>query len=144
MRRSGTSTAELTDHLAMCKTHLEDENSVLHTALEACRPGASAHATEDHDDHIKTFRELNGLLDRLASAPREQRKAILAALYRRFGRFIADDLLHMEHEEYVLLSELQSAFSDLELRELEGHRCRHFTGAHGAVHGRHPERAAAS
>ena len=50
-------TAELTDHLAMCNTHLEDENSVLHTALEARRPGASAHATEDHDDHIQSFRE---------------------------------------------------------------------------------------
>ncbi len=112
--------AELTDHLAMCNTHLADENSVLHTALEARRPGASAHATEDHDDHIQSFRELNGLLDRLASAPREQRPAIIAALYRRFGRFVADDLLHMEHEEHVLLPELQSAFSDSELQELEG------------------------
>lgn len=113
-------TAELNDHLAMCNTHLEDENSVLHTALEARRPGASAHATEDHDDHIQSFRELKGLLDRLASAPREQRQAIIAALYRRFGRFIADDLLHMEHEEHVLLPELQSAFNDSELQELEG------------------------
>lgn len=111
---------ELTDHLAMCNTHLEDENSVLHTALDARRPGASAHASEDHDDHLRSFRELNGLIDRLASAPREQRPAIIAALYHRFGRFVADDLLHMEHEEHVLLPELQSAFSDTELRELEG------------------------
>jgi hemerythrin-like domain-containing protein len=112
--------ADLTDHLAMCNTHLADENSVLHTALEARRPGASAHATEDHDDHIQSFRELKGLLDRLASAQREQRPALIAALYRRFGRFVADDLLHMEHEEHVLLPELQSAFSDSELQELEG------------------------
>lgn len=111
---------ELTDHLAMCNTHLEDENSILHTALDAHRPGASAHAAEDHHDHLQSFRELKGLIDRLASAPREQRQAIIAALYRRFGRFVADDLLHMEHEEYVLLPELQSAFSDSELQELEG------------------------
>jgi hypothetical protein len=112
--------AELADHLAMCHTHLEDENSVLHIALDARRPGASAHASEDHDDHLRSFRELKGLIDRLAKAPREQRPAVIAALYRRFGRFVADDLLHMEHEEHVLLPELQSAFSDSELQELEG------------------------
>ncbi len=112
--------AEITDHLAMCNTHLEDENSVLHTALEARLPGASAHASEDHDEHLQSFRELKGLIDRLASATREQRPAIIAALYRRFGRFVADDLLHMEHEEHELLPELHSAFSDSELQELEG------------------------
>ena len=56
--------AELTDHLAMCNTHLEDENSVLHTALEGRHPGASAHAAEDHDDHLRSFTELRGLLER--------------------------------------------------------------------------------
>jgi hemerythrin-like domain-containing protein len=112
--------ADLGDHLAMCSTHLDDENAVLHTALEARRPGASAHAAEDHDDHLQSFRELKGLIDRLASAAREQRPALIAQLYRRFGRFVADDLLHMEHEEHVLLPELQSAFTDPELQELEG------------------------
>jgi ferredoxin-NADP reductase len=112
--------ADLTDHLAMCNTHLEDENSVLHTALEARRPGASAHAAEDHDDHLQSFRELNGLIVQLTLAAREQRPALIAQLYRRFGRFVAADLLHMEHEEHVLLPELQSAFNDSELQELEG------------------------
>lgn len=112
--------ADLTDHLAMCNTHLGDENSFLHTALETRRPGASAHAAEDHDDHLQSFRELNGLIDRLASTTREQRPALIAQLYRRFGRFVAEDLLHMEHEEHVLLPELQSAFTDPELQELEG------------------------
>jgi hypothetical protein len=60
------------------------------------------------------------LIDRLCSAARGQRPALIAELYRRFGRFVADDLLHMEHEEHVLLPELQSAFSDAELQELEG------------------------
>lgn len=116
----GRLVADLTDHLAMCNTHLEDENTVLHTALDARRPGASAHAAEDHDDHRQSFRELEGLIARLAAAAPQQRPAILARLYRRFGRFVADDLLHMEHEEHELLPELHAAFSDEELRELEG------------------------
>ena len=112
--------AEIRDHLAMCRTHLDDENAVLHVALEARRPGASTHAAEDHDDHLRSFRELMQLVDRLAAAPRAGRPAAIAALYRRFGRFVADDLLHMEHEEHELLPELHAAFSDAELRELEG------------------------
>lgn len=112
--------ADLSDHLAMCKVHLEDENTVLHTALEARRPGASAHAKEDHDDHLRSFEELKGLLTRLASAAPGQRTTVISDLYRRFGRFVADDLLHMEHEEHVLLPDLQAAYSDAELQELEG------------------------
>lgn len=111
---------EIADHLAMCQTHLDDENDVLHTALETRRPGASAHAAEDHDDHQQSFKELHALLSRLVSAAPDARAAVLADLYRRFGRFVADDLLHMDHEEHVLLPDLQAAFSDAELRDLEG------------------------
>jgi hypothetical protein len=111
---------EIADHLTMCHTHLQDENAVLHTALETRRPGASAHAAEDHDDHLQSFRELEALLSRLVSTAPGARAAALAELYRRFGRFVADDLLHMEHEEHVLLPDLQAAFSDAELQELEG------------------------
>jgi hypothetical protein len=115
--------AEISEHLAMCGTHLEDENAVLHVALDARRPGATAHAAEDHDDHLRSFEELKAILAQLAVAAQDQRAPVLAALYRRFGRFgrfVADDLLHMEHEEHVLLPDLQAAFTDEELRELEG------------------------
>ena len=112
--------AEISDHLAMCQTHLDDENSVLHVALEERCAGASAHAAEDHDDHLQSFRELSALLSRLVSVAPDRRAVVLAELYRRFGRFVADDLLHMEHEEHVLLPDLQAAFTDAELRELEG------------------------
>ncbi len=112
--------ADITDHLAMCNAHLEHENAVLHMALEARHPGASAHAAEDHDDHLESFNALNGMLARLGSAPPDQRDSVVSDLYRRFGRFVADDLSHMEHEEHVLLNDLHSAFDDAELRELEG------------------------
>jgi hypothetical protein len=111
---------ELGEHLTMCHAHLQHEDAVLHTALDARRPGASAHAAEDHDDHLHSFAELKALLAQLAAADHDSRAAALAALYRRFGRFVADDLLHMEHEEHVLLPDLQAAFTDEELRELEG------------------------
>lgn len=111
---------EISDHLTMCDTHLHDENSILHTALEKRCAGASAHAAEDHEDHERSFDELNALLSRLVSAPPEHRAAALADLYRRFVCFVANDLTHMQHEEEVLLRDLQLAFTDEELRDLEG------------------------
>lgn len=111
---------EIADHLAMCHTHLQDEDSFLHTALERRRPGASAHAAEDHDDHQRSFVELDALLSQVVSALPSARPDALAQLYRRFARFVADDLLHMDHEEHVLLPDLQAAFTDLELQAIEG------------------------
>ena len=110
----------IAEHLTMCNTHLQDENDFLHTALEARRPGASAHAAEDHDDHLHSFKEMNALLARLVVVAPQDRAAVLADLYRRFARFVADDLMHMDHEEHVLLPDLQDAFNDTELQELEG------------------------
>ncbi len=112
--------SELTDHLAMCNAHLEHENAVIHTALHDRRPAATVHAEEDHDDHLATFRELSGLIGSLGAAPRGERAPAIAELYRRFAGFVADDLVHMDHEESVLLRDLQAVFSDDELRELEG------------------------
>lgn len=124
---------EISDHLTMCKTHLHDEESILHTALEKRRPGASVHAAEDHEDHERSFEELNALLSRLVSAAPEHRAAALTDLYRCFIRFVADDLMHMQHEEEVLLRDLQLAFTDDELQELEGQIVASIAPAHMAL-----------
>ena len=122
--------ARIEDHLTMCNAHLHDENSVLHIALETRRPGASAHAAEDHDDHLESFAELRALLDRLAVASRNERPGVLISLYRRFALFVADDLTHMDHEERVLLPDLQDTFTDAELQELEGRIVAQISPAH--------------
>ena len=122
--------ARIGDHLTMCNAHLHDENIVLHTALEARRPGASAHAAEDHDDHLKSFAEMRTLLERIAAGSSDARADLLAALYRRFALFVAHDLEHMDHEERVLLPDLQAAFDDAELQELEGRIVAQIAPAH--------------
>lgn len=122
--------AGIEDHLTMCDAHLHDENSVLHITLEARRPGASAHAAEDHDDHLQSFAEMRTLLEQIAVAGPADRKALLANLYRRFALFVAHDLEHMDHEERVLLPDLQEVFTDAELRELEGRIVAQIAPAH--------------
>lgn len=118
------------DHLTMCNAHLHDENSVLHIALETRRPGASAHAAEDHDDHLQSFAELRTLLERIAVAAPADRAPLLSGLYRRFALFVAHDLEHMDHEERVLLPDLQDVFTDAELQDLEGRIVAQIAPAH--------------
>lgn len=122
--------ARIEDHLTMCNAHLHDENSVLHIALEARRPGASAHAAEDHDDHLRSFAEVRALLERIAVAAPADRAPLLGDLYRRFALFVAHDLEHMDHEERVLLPDLQDVFTDAELQELEGRIVAQIAPAH--------------
>jgi hypothetical protein len=122
--------ARIEDHLTMCNAHLHDENSVLHIALEARRPGASAHAAEDHDDNLQSFAEVRTLLEQIAVASGDERADLLAGLYRRFALFVAHDLEHMDHEERVLLPDLQAVFTDVELQELEGRIVAQIAPAH--------------
>lgn len=109
----------LRQHMILCSGHLHHENEHIHTALEAKSPGASSVAEEGHAEHEQSFTELYKLIDALAAAPAAERAEAVQALYRRFALFMADDFEHMNDEETVLQSELQQAFSDAELRDIE-------------------------
>jgi hemerythrin-like domain-containing protein len=111
--------AELRGVLALGKGHLDGENREIHTALEQRAPGASARAAADHDDHEKSFAELEGLIRAVEQAPRSLRLQAGQALYRRYAIFAAHDFEHMNEEETELLATLQSLFTDEELRAIE-------------------------
>lgn len=107
------------DHFVLGRGHLEHEDHEIHTALEMRRPGASRVAEEGHEGHVKSFAELEVLLDRLAKAPRAERAYAAHALYRRFALFMADDFEHMNEEETILQPVLHELFDDGELLEIE-------------------------
>lgn len=111
--------AALRGFLTLARSHLHHENAEIHAALEIRRPGASAHAAEDHDDHERTFAEIDALLARLEDATGADAAQAGRALYRRWARFIADDFAHMEEEEGELLRVLQDSFDDRELQGIE-------------------------
>lgn len=111
--------AELRGFLGLARGHLLHENSEIHAALEARRPGASGEAAEDHDAHERSFAELEVLIDALELG-RLDRARLGRQLYRRYALFLADDLAHMNEEEAELMPVLQSAFDDGELRAIEG------------------------
>lgn len=111
--------ADLRNLMAVGRGHLEGENREIHAALEERRPGASAHATDDHEDHESSFAEIDALIGAVEQAAITERELAGRRLYRRYAAFVAHDLEHMDGEETELLSALHEAFTDDELKAME-------------------------
>lgn len=106
--------------LVLARFHLIDENEHIHTALEAVRPGATDEFAHDHEDHERSFEEIEAILAKIEAASGSERRNLVRALYLRYTRFVADDFAHMLEEETELQPLLQSVFSDAELAAIEG------------------------
>jgi hypothetical protein len=112
--------ADLRQMIMLGRSHLEGENREIHTALEARVPGASSHAAEDHGHHEQSFAEIESLIRAVEVALPARRELAGQALYRRYALFAAADFEHMNEEETELLGALHKAFTDEELRAIEG------------------------
>jgi hypothetical protein len=112
--------ADLRNLLAVGRGHLEGENREIHAALEERAPGASAHAADDHEGHEASFAEIEGMIVAIEKAPVSERELMGRRLYRRYAVFAAHDLEHMHAEETELLTALHEAFTDDELKAMEG------------------------
>ena len=111
--------ADLRAQLALSDGHLSHEDAVIHTALEARAPGATARLEQAHHHHRASFEDLETLICRIERAQGAEKTPLLRALYLRFSLFVADDFAHMAEEEQLMLPILQSLFSDEELMALE-------------------------
>lgn len=112
--------AELRNLLAVGRGHLEGENREIHAALEERVPGASSHAADDHEGHEASFAEIEALIVAVEQASPAERELAGRRLYRRYAVFAAHDLEHMNVEETELLTALHEAFTDDELKAMEG------------------------
>ncbi len=106
--------------LVLARFHLVDENEHIHTALEAVRPGSTAEFAHDHEEHERSFAEIEAILARIRKARGSERRNLVKALYLRYTRFMADDFAHMLEEETELQPVLQSLFNDEQLAAIEG------------------------
>lgn len=112
--------ADLRGLMAVGQGHLDGENREIHTALEQRAPGASSHAADGHDDHERSFAEIEELIVLIEQASLPERELLGRRLYKRYAAFVAHDLEHMDIEETELLTALHDAFTDEELKAMEG------------------------
>src|SRR5262245_59583529 len=80
--------------LDICEGHLDNENRVVHAAMEARRPGSAAAIADEHVQHARDIASLRELARRLPQEP-----AVAYALYHALSAFVAHNLEHMQQEE---------------------------------------------
>lgn len=111
--------ARVRDLMVFCRSHLEHENTFLHSAMEARRPGSAAATSADHEDHVRSLDELTDLANAVERARGAERAARAHLLYGRLGVFVGENLVHMNVEETHNNAVLWDAYSDDELLAIE-------------------------
>ncbi len=108
--------AQLQALLDACRSHVAKENTYVHTAIEARRPGASARVAGEHDGHLEAIAALEAEAAALRALPTA---AAAGRLYRHLARFVGENLEHMHVEETQHNAALWAAYSDAELLQIE-------------------------
>jgi hypothetical protein len=106
--------------LAQLANHVHHENTILHTAIEARRPGAAAVTSEAHTEHLDSIADLRAEIRVLRSAAAAHAAPIALRLYRHLALFVAENLEHMQVEETANNAALWTLYTDAELGALHG------------------------
>lgn len=105
---------ELRALLAICRHHLDNENTFVHEAIAARRPGACDRIAQEHVEHEAAIAELEGMVDALPG-----NAAALRGLYLRLSVFVAENFEHMQREETQMNAALWATHSDAEIMAIE-------------------------
>lgn len=101
-----------------CEAHLHHENTFVHAAMEARRPGSAATATDDHVHHVHACSRLRSLADAVEQAHHAARADTARQLQSYLAVFIGENLTHMNMEEIEHNAVLWATHTDAELRDL--------------------------
>lgn len=104
---------------AFCGMHMKKENTFVHPAMEARRPGSSGYIAADHEHHEFALDKIERLVREAEQAHGEERDIALLQLYRFLAVFIAENLTHMNAEESDNNAVLWATHTDGELVAIE-------------------------
>ncbi len=105
---------ELRALLTICRHHLDNENTHVHTAIAARQPGACDSIAHEHVEHEAAIAGLEGMIDALPGDA-----AALRRLYLRLSVFVAENFEHMQREETQMNAALWATHSDQEIMAIE-------------------------
>jgi Hemerythrin HHE cation binding domain len=105
--------------VALCSSHLANEDAFVHPAMEARRPGSTARVAHDHAEQVAGFAVLTRDVDALRRSSAHVRADAAATLGRDLAAFVAANLVHMAAEERDHNAVLWATHTDDELRAIE-------------------------
>lgn len=106
--------------LMLCRTHLEHEDTFVHGAMEARRPGSAATTLGDHEHHKWSFTEIENAARTVEESAGEARRLAARRLYALLARFVAENYEHMHVEETQNNAVLWAEYTDAELLGIKG------------------------
>ena len=121
-RSAAASTAmldDLTAYLALARAHLLHEDAEIHPVLHGIAEAVGVALDAEHDHHHAGFAERDDAIAAVTHAGDAARPKAGHALYLRFARHFAEDLLHMDREETVAQRLLQQRYDDAALQAIE-------------------------
>ena len=114
----GATLAQFGTLLDILADHVKHENTFVHTAIEARRPGGAEVTADAHEEHVASIAQLREEGLRLAGLPPAQRATAAHKLYLHLALFVAENLQHMQVEETVNNAALWALYTDAELLEI--------------------------
>jgi hemerythrin-like domain-containing protein len=99
--------------------HAAHEDNTVHQLFRDAHSDVYNNVEAEHQQHAVEFDKIEGLLsDILNSNIHSDCHLKGYEFYLLVNKFVADSLNHLEHEEKILMSELQNLYSDDEIRAL--------------------------
>jgi hypothetical protein len=105
--------------LGVCHTHLEQENTFIHPAMEARKPGCTRFIVDEHVGQLFAIDVLFDLVDAVESAAIPDTAAAGQRLYRELAVFVAENFEHMAFEESEHNRVLWQFYTDAEIMDIE-------------------------
>lgn len=102
--------------LGLCRLHVDSENSFVHPAIEARRPGGSRRIGGEHVEHVEEIAALRAEAALLRAAPGAP---AALRLYRHLALFVADNFLHRQVDESAHDELLWADYIDTEIQGIE-------------------------
>ena len=106
--------------IALCATHLKHEDTFVHSAMQARRPGSAATTLGDHEHHHQAFVDLETAVRAVENTSGAACAAMARELYSLLARFVADNYAHMHVEETHNNAVLWAEYTDAELLAIKG------------------------
>ncbi len=103
-------------------SHLAEEATFLHVALERKLPGAAIRLDIEHAEQARAMEELRALAMRIRREP-SQRAVRFRVLYLRYAAFVGEALVHMSDEELRTQTLFDDLFTAEEQRALHDALC---------------------
>jgi len=108
------------DLLTLCRTHLKHEDTFVHAAMQARRPGSAVVTLGDHEHHKQSFVAIEDAVCAVEDSVDAERVVAARRLYTLLALFVADNYEHMHIEETQNNEVLWADYTDAELLAIKG------------------------